>query len=878
MGFRERLSPDKERSRVITLVEMINATALRAFRLEAPLMIAPQLGPFYVQGDDWAANTLLNPPRDCNWEEWTLHVWTPNHKAVLVTSRVNSRILEGRGSEPNTPVVLLAAEDHEGYRHRNVCACPQTTHRNNLPFTLYCLVCQSREMSGDHASDKFPSLRQPPVTFEDGTTKTVAEGVEQTFLNPTLLYHGEVSASGLSMPRLTMRQPLSVLTREEPRLYRPPYAGHDLEGDLQTMLGLSMMKDAGLTPYLQNFEKEYAEEGDEHPSRFPSLEAQLRNQDLRHRDTSNNPPSVDWILSNTVHMQPFQGPHVCPWCGQTIKSKGVQTLMDHIYTQHSKIFLSMFTCPTCLPPTPLRWERFADHYVERHQSAEALLVVLDESAVSQRLAWGFALHVACLTDNYVNGYKDVSMDEANQGFTELGGFVVCEENNNEKAGRLLIEEINSLRDAHFKNGQTVLAWTRFNDESERVRQEADWRASQAARSLAKEIKRKRAAPQSDSGPSGPELPDRPAVTFGAKRSSRRLLEDMDQTTTAASMEADGGTERGQPATTPPQPTASVLAQAATPTVTPPQVPMTGVPQLGGTGAPAHPPGFGAAATQSTVTFPPPIAMASHQPVLAEELAMAQQAAQAAQYRLMMLAQQQLVAQAALQAQTEQSAPPERPTSQHSGGEPGKQEPAAHASAMRVESEQNPTLGKTLQTLSISQPSAQTPKAQPPAATGQLEKQPDDFPPLQAAQQLNLNPALRTNSVGRGRRQQTAPIQPQEIGTRSSSRSRGQLGSTPAAESTAQVDQASDLPKTGDKDRCISRRSSPRRSGEQSAAAPDPGTSSEDRNYANALKKSLLDQDEFEREMEDLLVGMPPEGSKPDSGSISTPPTPDNPAD
>ena len=93
-----------------------------------------------------------------------------------------------------------------------------------------------------------------------------------------------------------------------------------------------------------------------------------------------------------------------------------------------------------------------------------------------------------------------------------------------------------------------------------------------------------------------------------------------------------------------------------------------------------------------------------------------------------------------------------------------------------------------------------------------------------------------------------------------------------------MDQASDLPKTGDKDRCISRRSSPRRSGEQPAAAPDPGASSEDRNYANALKKSLLDQDEFDREMEDLLVGMPPEGSKPDSGSISTPPTPDTPAD
>jgi hypothetical protein len=76
---------------------------------------------------------------------------------------------------------------------------------------------------------------------------------------------------------------------------------------------------------------------------------------------------------------------------------------------------------------PCIWSDFCDHFVAYHHAASALLVVLDETSVHSRTAWGLALQAFITTIALTGDRMAVNVEEDVRIFCNLGGIVArCE--------------------------------------------------------------------------------------------------------------------------------------------------------------------------------------------------------------------------------------------------------------------------------------------------------------------------------------------------------------------------------------------------------------------------------------------------------------------
>jgi len=255
--------------------------------------------------------------------------------------------------------------------HANSCLCLAIYDANNLDFCLFSAICLPAKLMID---------RRGPADY--------TRGLAPKYLNTSLTFFSFVSRDGIIAPRLTCRQPLSVLHRDKAKPYFPPYAHIDFE-DNQSLLTdvVTMTRKSEFHSYTRFWTSEGGfEEGAQHWHRHHPVPKQFKNPDIRAAGHS-----MDWILSNSVHVSPFWGYYECCFCDDRIIVLDIGMLVAHLAGVHRKLITSVFSCPVCTEITPLTWKGFKSHYRNVHASAAALAVVLNELNVSPRACFGMAL-------------------------------------------------------------------------------------------------------------------------------------------------------------------------------------------------------------------------------------------------------------------------------------------------------------------------------------------------------------------------------------------------------------------------------------------------------------------------------------------------------
>ncbi len=361
---------------------------------------------FFACGSLYAANrqpAIEYAPRDVMQlvkpTFWQLHlpverdatgmaiVWSSNREPVHILSRHpnNMELMRNAFGEPR--VMVLKAEGHANY-----CRCPSLLKHNNLENLMFAVSCLP-------ASD----IRSEAILeMEDDATGVFsfreADRTPARALNPSITYYGNVSAISSVTPKMAARQPLSMMAREKPVLFEPPFAKIDLKKRRPLMKGVLAATRRG---YLGHFALRWSQTAEidqgaleNSTYRFPPKSKQMASWDLKARFES-----AEWVLNNCVHAAPFHGAYRCPYCEHTLFCSSLNDLMQHLGLKHGKLAASNFSCPTCMGPVVVTWAKFLVHFEAVHAGALALLVVVDDTAAAVRTGWGLALSAVITAAN-----------------------------------------------------------------------------------------------------------------------------------------------------------------------------------------------------------------------------------------------------------------------------------------------------------------------------------------------------------------------------------------------------------------------------------------------------------------------------------------------
>jgi hypothetical protein len=98
----------------------------------------------------------------------------------------------------------------------------------------------------------------------------------------------------------------------------------------------------------------------------------------------------------------------------------------HIMKHHRNLLQSWFACPSCMKPHVLSYHQYIAHWEDQHAAIAGLIVRLDETNVSSRLAWGLALlsvlQVCGLLK--VANWHDPMETESESVITSIGGYAL----------------------------------------------------------------------------------------------------------------------------------------------------------------------------------------------------------------------------------------------------------------------------------------------------------------------------------------------------------------------------------------------------------------------------------------------------------------------
>lgn len=277
-------------------------------------------------------------------------VWTDSAKAVL-------------------PTLITTA-------HKNLCNCSEGSFGNNLPFAFYSSICVPREICPEWLEADCPSVSQ--ILSKMGSV-----------MNPSIPFAGRVSAACTVTPFVTLRQPLARLTSDEIIHYEPPMSGMDLMDSHPAILRClpTVLDKPDFRGFVKLYKLDNGASEDGHHARFLPLEMQRKSLDALALSGNG---SMDYVLSNTVHVTPCHGETECPFCGDQIEMKGIRTLVNHLAVNHRALRGSCFACPACLTVNIVSWETYQEHWYNVHHASSALLVCLLETSTHSRVAWGMA--------------------------------------------------------------------------------------------------------------------------------------------------------------------------------------------------------------------------------------------------------------------------------------------------------------------------------------------------------------------------------------------------------------------------------------------------------------------------------------------------------
>jgi hypothetical protein len=243
--------------------------------------------------------------------------------------------------------------------------------------------------------------------------------------------------------------------------------------------------------------------------RFHDMATQLRSPDISKRGQQGN-YSVEIELNNSVHVACFFWPWNCHYCSEVVFVHGIASAVRHLAKYHTKLLVSLFTCPVCVEPYICEFDLFPEHYEIFHEPAESLCVTLDATNTHSRCGWGMAM-MAWMQSVHSMG---VNRDEIGRGSKSdnyrgvWGGY--CP-NRGEDYGEELARQIDNIRESRLPAEEAHLrakiAHRRARAELERQEEER----LRAARAKYKSRKEKRVEPESDSDSEEPERTPEPSV-------------------------------------------------------------------------------------------------------------------------------------------------------------------------------------------------------------------------------------------------------------------------------------------------------------------------------------------------------------------------------
>ena len=407
--------PEKDVAKAKYILEFLNLGAARAYRQDPPIGICSPGTAIWFHNEQWSQPRDGPPASNA-----ILMVWGPSEKGVLVMARPAemTMIVPGGTKAKAAPLFLLDSDSDKP--HKMKCGCVLRIARNNYPFLEFSLVCMHRQLLVDYSNHEFIDVTDFVATANG--EKIVPEAANLAALNRSIMFSGYVSTAGTVLPRMTMRAPLSSLKRTKPRLFKPMMAEYDMLDHLFLFLGYGNQIGRDFPQFVRHFTQECGEGTPGHPCRFPPLEDQLRSTDVMLRSTQADPISLDYLLNNSVFVAPFHGATYCCYCSAVVEMSGLPSLIQHLMQEHSRLQESIFSCPTCVTVTPLDWASYLDHFQVTHHASSAMLVVLDETAVSSRTAWGLALQAVISTLATANLVFPIRASEPADMVTNLGGY------------------------------------------------------------------------------------------------------------------------------------------------------------------------------------------------------------------------------------------------------------------------------------------------------------------------------------------------------------------------------------------------------------------------------------------------------------------------
>ena len=248
--------------------------------------------------------------------------------------------------------------------------------------------------SSDLSTYEFPDYIKHPDKITDS---------QRIILNPSHVFISPIAESGQAAPELMARQPMGQDSRRRYKLYQQPHAGMDAfaPGNYGIHLATHVNRPEFRTyTYLLDQPHGHNTRQDEnlrkrsrrrqHNYRFePNADVAHNNLDVAGYYSYDN---MDEVMSNSVLVNPFQGPLQCCFCTDLLYQEGMRTALFHLGKNHRSILKYKLTCPACFNVTILEPAEFIAHWEEVHASSILFIAVLSETHVAQRYQMGVAVY------------------------------------------------------------------------------------------------------------------------------------------------------------------------------------------------------------------------------------------------------------------------------------------------------------------------------------------------------------------------------------------------------------------------------------------------------------------------------------------------------
>jgi hypothetical protein len=385
------VNPKNVSKRIVkSLFEIMTNGALRAHKCGTGLILV-----------DRALTIRHDAERpELNSNEGQLVFWQAAKNPIILLNRMPDSNSINTGEYISCYPSLPAKHSTKG------CACGSEMMNNNMAYCYFSAICLPKAML------MFPETAVYPETkFSVNETPIL--------MNRSITYGGPVSTAATVAPKMMMRQPLARIKRDAMRPAQVPGSHMNLlvYPNVLKRLCCELSK-----PDFQCFRKHFTRDGGESGPidcyRFQSEDEQLLCSDVRYL----NKGSMDYIMSNSVHVSPFSGVMSCPYCSEAIRVGGIHTLIRHLVKCHKRLRLSFFTCPVCLNTAVSDWASFVPHWEKVHRGASALITCLYETSCHSRHAWGMAMTSVIEMGDFLASEPAADW-EAESNTTVWGGYV-----------------------------------------------------------------------------------------------------------------------------------------------------------------------------------------------------------------------------------------------------------------------------------------------------------------------------------------------------------------------------------------------------------------------------------------------------------------------